>query len=255
MQYRMPQQPFDYVQTYQPDAAQIAAGLQRFMLRVYGYMAFALLLTTAVAVVGYSLAVEQVTPDGQIYLTSFGNAIYTSLLRWVIMLAPLGMIFFLGARMWSMSPGAAQMTLWIFAGLMGLSLSSIFLIYPNTAIFQTAGVAGLMFAGMSFYGYTTKRDLSQFGSYLMMGLFGLIGAMIINIFVGWETLSLLISIVGIVIFLGLTAYDTHRIKNAFGAVMADQAMATRLAVNGALSLYLSFINLFLLLLSLMGGRR
>lgn len=254
MHYRLPQQDFNYTQDYVPDEAQVRAGLQRFMLRVYGYMTFALILTTAVAVTVYTMAVEQITPDA-IYLTDFGNTIYNSWIRWVILLAPLGAVIFMSAKAWSMAPGTAKMMLWAFAGLMGLSLSSIFLIYPNQVIFQVAGIAAAMFGAMSLYGYTTKRDLSGIGSFLIMALFGLIIAMIVNIFLGSGTLSLIISVVGILIFCGLTAYDTNRVKNQFAFVMADEAASTRLAVNGALSLYLSYINLFLLLLSLMGGRR
>ena len=224
------------------------------MLRVYGYMTFALILTTAVAVTTYTMAVEQVTSDG-VYVSEFGNLIYNTWLRWVILLAPLGFIIFMSAKAWSMAPNTAKMMLWVFAGLMGLSLSSIFVIYPNQVIFQTAGIAAAMFGAMSLYGYTTKRDLSGIGGFLLMALIGLIIAMVVNIFLGSGTLSLIISVVGILIFCGLTAYDTNRVKKTFPHVMADESASTRLAVNGALSLYLSFINIFLLLLSLMGGRR
>lgn len=255
MQYQYPQQDFEVYQTYEPDEARVRAGLQRFMLRVYGYMTFALILTTAVAVTAYTMAVDQVTPDGTIYLTDFGNTIYNSWLRWVILLAPLGAVIFMSVKAWSMAPNTARMMLWIFAGLMGLSLSSIFLIYPNQVIFQVAGIAAAMFGAMSLYGYTTKRDLSGIGSFLIMALIGLILSSIVNMFIGSGTFSLIISVVGILIFCGLTAYDTNRVKNQFPHVMADESASTRLAVNGALSLYLSYINLFLLLLSLMGGRR
>ena len=254
MQYQYPQQDYDYSAPYVHDEAQVHAGLQRFMLRVYGYMTFALILTTAVAVTTYTMAVEQVTSDG-VYVSEFGNLIYNTWLRWVILLAPLGFIIFMSAKAWSMAPNTARMMLWVFAGLMGLSLSSIFVIYPNQAIFQTAGIAAAMFGAMSLYGYTTKRDLSGIGGFLLMALIGLIIAMVVNIFLGSGTLSLIISVVGILIFCGLTAYDTNRVKKSYPHVMADEAASTRLAVNGALSLYLSFINIFLLLLSLMGGRR
>ena len=254
MQYQYPQQDFEVFQAYEPDEVQVRAGLQRFMLRVYGYMAFALIITTAVAVTVYTMAVDQVTPQGFV-LTEFGNTIYNSWLRWVILLAPLGAVIFMSAKAWSMAPNTARLMLWVFAGLMGLSLSSIFLFYPNQVIFQVAGVAAAMFGAMSLYGYTTKRDLSGIGSFLIMALIGLIFSSIVNIFIGSGTFSLIISVVGILIFCGLTAYDTNRVKNQFPHVMADEAASTRLAVNGALSLYLSYINLFLLLLSLMGGRR
>lgn len=255
MQYQYPQQEFEVYQAYEPDEARVRAGLQRFMLRVYGYMAFALILTTAVAVSVYTMAVDQIAPDGSVFVSEFGNLIYNTWLRWVILLAPLGAVIFMSAKAWSMSPNTARMMLWIFAGLMGLSLSSIFIIYPNQVIFQVAGVAAAMFGAMSLYGYTTKRDLSGIGSFLIMALIGLIFSSIVNIFVGSDTFSMIISVVGILIFCGLTAYDTNRVKNQFPHVMADEAASTRLAVNGALSLYLSYINLFLLLLSLMGGRR
>ena len=255
MHYRLPQQDLQYYETFQPSEAEVKAGLQRFMLRVYGYMAFALIITTAVAVGVYNMAVVGVDADGTINVTQFGNMIWNTWLRWVVLLAPLGVVIFMSAKAWSMAPATAKMMLWAFAALMGLSLSSIFVIYPNAVIFQVAGVAAAMFGAMSLYGYTTKRNLSSIGGYLIMALIGLIAASIVNIFVGSGTFTLIISAIGVLIFCGLTAYDTNRVKNAYGLVLADEANSTRLAINGALSLYLSYINLFLLLLTLLGGRR
>jgi FtsH-binding integral membrane protein len=171
----------------------------------------------------------------------------------VVMLAPLGMVFFLSARLHAMSVAGAQMAFWSFAALMGLSLSSIFLVYTGTSIARVFFITAAAFGALSLYGYTTKRDLSAMGTFLVMGLFGLIIAMLVNLFLQSTMMQFVISTVGVLIFSGLTAYDTQRIKEMYVAADSSDMMG-RKAVMGALALYLDFINLFTMLLSLLGNR-
>jgi uncharacterized protein len=227
--------------------AAIDEGLRAYMLRVYNLMALGLAITGVVAYGAFVLAVQ----DGQ--LTSFGRAIFTSPLKWVVMLAPLGMVFFLSARVHTMSVAAAQAAFWVFAGLMGLSLSTIFLVYTGASITQTFFVTAAAFGALSLYGYTTKRDLSAMGSFLIMGVFGLILAMIVNIFMQSSALQFAISAIGVLIFSGLTAYDTQRIKEMYFDG-DDVLVSGRKAIMGALQLYLDFINLFTFLLQFLGNR-
>jgi uncharacterized protein len=228
------------------DAA-IDEGLRAYMLRVYNLMALGLAITGVVAYGAFTLAVQ----DNQ--LTAFGQMLFTSPLKWVVMLAPLGMVFFLSARVHTMSVAGAQMAFWIFAGLMGLSLSSIFLVFTGASITQTFFVTAAAFGALSLYGYTTKRDLTAMGSFLVMGVFGLILAMIVNIFMQSSALQFAISAIGVLIFSGLTAYDTQRIKEMY--FEGDDVMVSgRKAIMGALQLYLDFINLFTFLLQFLGNR-
>jgi len=193
-----------------------------------------------------------VTGDGQ--LTAFGQLIYASAFRWIVILAPLAAVMFLSFRIQSMSVGAAQATFWVYAGLVGLSLSTIFLVYTGTSITQTFFATAAAFGGLSLYGYTTRRDLSAFGSFLIMGVIGLLIAMLINIFLQSSALGFAISAIGVLVFAGLTAYDTQKIKEMyFEGDVAD--VAGRKAIMGALRLYLDFINLFMFLLQFMGDRR
>ena len=228
--------------------AVVDEGLRAYMLRVYNLMALGLVITGAVAY----FASQAAFADGQ--LTAFGQAIYVSPLKWVVMLAPLALVFFLSFRIHTMSVGAAQATFWVYAGLMGLSLSSIFLIYTGASIAQTFFVSAAAFGALSLFGYTTKRDLSAMGSFLFMGLIGIIIASIVNIFIGSSALGFAISVLGVLIFVGLTAYDTQKIKEMY-SVNDDGTLAGRKAIMGALTLYLDFINLFLMLLRLFGDRR
>jgi len=222
-------------------AAEIDAGLRSYMLSVYNYMASALALTGIVAMA--------VSTSPTLMQAIFGTG-----LHWIVMLAPIGLVFFLSARIHKMSFGAAQATFWVYAGMMGLSLASIFLVYTGESIARTFFITAGTFGAMSLYGYTTKRDLSGFGSFLIMGLFGLIIAMIVNIFLQSTALDFVISAAGVLIFVGLTAYDTQKIKSIYSE--ADgQTTATKKAIMGALTLYLDFINLFLMLLRLVGERR
>jgi len=224
------------------------AGLRAYMLKVYNYMALALGVTGVAALVTFNMAVT----DGQ--LTEFGTLMFTSPLKWVVMLAPLGLVFFLSAKINSMSVSTAQMTFWVFASLMGISLSTIFLVYTATSIVQTFFITAAAFASLSLYGYTTKRSLSGMGSFLMMGLFGLIIASVVNIFMQSSVMQFAISAIGVLVFAGLTAYDTQKIKNMYDYVSHDETMIGRTAIMGALRLYLDFINLFMFLLSFLGNR-
>ena len=215
-------------------------GLRQHMLRVYNYMALGLVITGIVAFIVGS------TPA--LYVPIFQTP-----LKWVVMLAPLAFVFFFSFRIQSMSSSTAQMTFWAFCAVMGLSLASVFLVFTKTSIAQTFFITAAMFGAISLYGYTTKRDLSKMGSFLMMGLFGIIIAGIVNIFLGSSALQFAISVIGIVVFVGLTAYDTQNIKEQYSENY-DQESNQKLAVFGALSLYLNFVNIFQLLLSLTGQR-
>lgn len=226
----------------------IDQGLRTYMLKVYNLMALGLAITGVAAYLGFNFAVQH----GQ--LTQFGVLLFQSPLRWVVILAPLAAVFFLSFRINSMSVAAAQTTFWVYAALVGLSLSSIFLVYTGQSVVQTFFVTAASFGALSLYGYTTKRDLSAMGSFLIMGLFGLIIASIVNIFLASSALQFAISAIGVLIFAGLTAYDTQRIKELY-LEADDVAVAGRKAIMGALTLYLDFINLFMFLLQFMGNRK
>ncbi|PCI03136.1 MAG: hypothetical protein COB78_11085 [Hyphomicrobiales bacterium] len=224
------------------------AGLRTYMLKVYNYMALALAVTGIAALVTFNMSVS----GGQ--LTEFGTLMFASPLKWVVMLAPLGLVFFLSAKINTMSVSAAQTTFWVFATLIGVSLSTIFLVYTATSIVQTFFVTAAAFASLSLYGYTTKRSLTGMGSFLMMGLFGLIIASVVNIFMQSSAMQFAISAIGVLIFAGLTAYDTQKIKEMYDNVSHDETMMGRAAIMGALKLYLDFINLFMFLLHFLGNR-
>jgi FtsH-binding integral membrane protein len=227
--------------------AAVDLGLRAYMLRVYNLMALGVAITGVAAFAAFQLAFA----DGQ--LTAFGQAIYVSPLKYLIMLAPFAMVLFLSFRIHSMSVSAAQTTFWVYAGLMGLSLSSIMLIYTGQSIVQTFFVTAASFGALSLYGYTTKRSLSAMGSFLVMGLFGLIFASIVNIFLASSALQFAISVIGVLIFAGLTAWDTQRIKEMYFEGDGMEA-AGRKAILGALTLYLDFVNLFLFMLRFLGNR-
>ena len=182
------------------------------------------------------------------------QTIFNTPLAWVVMLAPLGFVFALSFGIHKMSMTTVQALFWSFAVVMGLSMASIFVVYTGTSIARVFFITSGMFAGMSLYGYTTKRDLTGIGSFLMMGLIGLLIAMIVNIFLESTALHFIISAAGVLIFVGLTAYDTQKIKLIYGE-FDDAATATKKAIMGALTLYLDFINLFMMLLRLFGERR
>ena len=227
------------------EAGVVDQGLRDYMLRVYNYMASGLALT---GVVAYATATLATTNEG------FAQLVYGSPLKWVIIFAPLAMVFYLSARINRMSLSAAQISFWVFAALMGLSISSIFLVYTQASIAQVFFITAASFGGLSLWGYTTSRDLSGWGSFLFMGLIGIIIAMLVNLFIASTALQFAVSVIGLLIFAGLTAYDTQQIKEMY-YVGDDGTVAGRKAVMGALRLYLDFINLFMMLLSLFGDRR
>jgi len=223
-------------------------GLRSYMLGVYNYMAGGVALTGVVAYLTYAMAVQ----NGA--LTPFGQTLYTSPLKWVVMLAPLGFVFFLGFRIQKMSIGAAQASFWAFAAVMGLSISSIFLVFTGQSIAQIFFITAATFGALSLYGYTTKRDLSAWGSFLFMGVVGIIIAMVVNIFLQSSALQFAISVIGVLVFAGLTAYDTQRIKDGYYMVAGSAELVAKSAIMGALALYLDFINMFMFLLQLFGNR-
>jgi hypothetical protein len=227
---------------------EIDEGLRAYMLRVYNYMAVALALTGVAAYGTFNLAVS----DGQ--LTQLGALLYASAFRWVVILAPLALVFFLSFRIHRMSVAAAQTTFWVYAALVGISLSTIFMVYTATSITQTFFITAAAFGALSLYGYTTRRDLSAMGAFMAMGLFGLIIAMLVNVFLQSSALQWAVSIMGLIVFSGLTAWDTQKIKNMYDVVAADETMMGRTAIMGALSLYLDFINMFMFLLQFFGNR-
>jgi FtsH-binding integral membrane protein len=187
-------------------------------------------------------------------LTQLGAAMYGSPLKWVIMLAPLAFVFFLSFRVHKMSVGSAQIAFWLFAAVMGLSLSSIFLVYTGQSIVQVFFVTAAAFASLSVWGYTTKKDISGWGSFLFMGVIGIIIAALVNLFLQSSALQFAISAIGVLVFAGLTAYDTQQIKDGYYEIRHDATALAKGAIMGALSLYLDFINMFTSLLSLFGNR-
>ncbi|MBE7183934.1 MAG: Bax inhibitor-1/YccA family protein [Methylobacterium mesophilicum] len=247
----------DPIRNIQPRAAGIGArgeavidqGLRAYMLKVYNLMALGLAITGLAAYGAFSAAV---TPDYQ--LTAFGQLIYASGFRWVVILAPLAMVLFLSFRIHKMSVAAAQTTFWVYAALVGVSLSTVFLVYTGTSITRTFFITAAAFGALSLYGYTTRRDLTAMGSFLIMGVFGLVIAMLVNIFLQSSALQFAISAIGVLVFAGLTAYDTQKIKEMYWEG-DDVLVAGRKAIMGALTLYLDFINLFMFLLQFMGNNR
>ena len=227
------------------------AGLRAHMLRVYNYMVGALALT---GVVAYGVAntpallnlIYQVAPNG---------ALQPTILGWIVMLAPIGLVLLLSMRINHMSQGAAQATFWGYAALVGASLASILIAYTGASVAMTFFVTAGTFGAMSLYGYTTKRDLTGFGSFLFMGLIGLILASLANFFFKSPVMDFVISVIGVLIFTGLTAWDTQKIKNTYYAVGGDVAVVGKAAIMGALALYLDFLNIFLFLLRFLGNRR
>ena len=225
----------------QVEAAEFDVGLRQYMLGVYNYMASGLALTGIVALLLSS------SPDAM-------AAIFGTPLKWVVMLAPLGLVFFLGARLEGMQVSTARTLFWVYAALMGASLSSIFLVYTGQSVARVFFITAAAFGGLSLYGYTTKRNLSAFGSFLVMGLIGLMIASIVNIFLQSSAMAFVISVVGVLVFSGLTAWDTQQIKEMYWEGDGYD-IAAKKSVMGALMLYMDFVNLFLMLLQFFGVRR
>ena len=236
------------------DQAAIDEGLRAYMLKVYNYMTTGLVLTGFIAYFFGKASVEAYLPSGGVILTPLGNTLFNSGLSWIIMLAPLGFVFYLSARINKMSTATAQITFWIFSSIMGLSLASIFIQFTGESITRVFFITSGTFGAMSLYGYTTKRDLTKLGGFLFMGLIGIIIASIVNIFFQSGPMAFAISVIGVLIFVGLTAYDTQNIKNMYHSG-DNEEIGSKKALMGALKLYLDFINLFILLLQLFGQRR
>lgn len=243
-------------------AAQIDEGLRAHMNKVYGLMSGGMVMTAlaAWAISGLATTTDPANAAAQMsngkYLTDLGVLLYTTPLRWVLMFAPLIMVFGFGAVANRLSAAAGQLYFQVFAVLMGVSISWIFLTFTSISIVQTFLATSVAFAGLSLYGYTTKKDLSGWGTFLMMGVIGLIVAMIINIFLQSPAIMFAVSALGVLIFAGLTAYDTQSIKNEYieHARHGDQEWLAKSATMGALRLYLDFINMFMFLLQFMGNR-
>ena len=216
-------------------------GLRNYMVRVYGYMALGLGLTGLVAFFAASSPALMM-------------AIFTTPLKWVVMFAPFGMVLLLSARIGSMPFSTAQMLFWGYAGLMGLSLSSIFLVFTGESIARLFFISASVFGAMSLYGYTTRKDLTAFGSFLLMGVVGIVIASLVNLFLHSSAMQLMISVIGVLVFTGLTAYDTQQIKESYFESDSHE-LAGKKAIIGALQLYLDFVNLFISLLHLFGDRR
>jgi len=234
------------------EAGVVDQGLRSYMLQVYNYMTIGLLITGAAAIGMFQLAFDQV--GGQLVPTALGQALYGSPLMWVVVLAPVALVFVLSFGVQRMSVPTAQIVFWVYAALVGVSLATIFVVYTAESITRVFFITAATFGAMSLWGYTTKRDLTGMGSFLFMGLIGIIIASIVNIFLGSTALQFAISVIGVLVFTGLTAYDTQKIKEMY-YVGDDGTVAGRKAIMGALSLYLDFINLFLMLLRLFGSSR
>ncbi|MGL4637024.1 MAG: Bax inhibitor-1/YccA family protein [Beijerinckiaceae bacterium] len=249
------------------DQAAIDQGLRSYMLGIYNHMVIGLAITALVAIGVSMMAITgnpagaaknaagaAITLGGGRFLTQFGYMLFATPLKWVVMLAPLAFILVLSWRFDRMSVPALMGTFWAFAAVMGISMGSIFLIYKLGSIAQVFFITAASFAGLSLIGYTTKKDLSGMGKFLMMGLIGLMIASIVNIFMQASALQFAINVIGVLVFAGLTAYDTQRLKNDYYEIAGDATMIARASIAGALSLYLNFINMFQMLLSLFGNR-
>lgn len=257
------------------EAAAIDAGLRAYMLHVYNYMMLGLAITGLAALGIYLLGVtgslenashfirgSRVFPvtagtavqSHDILLTTIGYAVFVSPLKWAVIFAPLGLVFVLSFGIERMRPATAQLLFWIYAALVGLSLGAIFLVFTHTSVVRVFFVTAAAFGALSLWGYTTKRDLTGMSSFLMMGLAGIIIAGLVNLVLGSNMVQLMVSIIGVLVFAGLTAWDTQRLKNEYIYGAMEGEVAERSAIMGALSLYLNFINMFTLLLQLLGQR-
>ena len=238
-------------------SAAIDAGLRAYMLRVYNYMAAGVALTGVVAYFAFQAAGGdgiRLVPGGIVGATAFGQMILGGFTPILLMLVTLGIVFFLSFRVHTLAPSTAFGLFMLYAGLLGLALMSVLVVYTGSSVARTFFISAASFGALSLYGYTTQRDLSPIGSFLIMGVFGILLASLVNIWLGSQGLAFAISVIGVLIFAGLTAYDTQRIKEMYSSY-DDGTVAGRKAVMGALTLYLDFINMFLFLLRLFGDRR
>jgi FtsH-binding integral membrane protein len=241
-----------FMQSSDAASAQIDAGLRSYMLGVYNYMTTALGVTGLVAF-GTKMLTTETGPDGATYVNGLGALLFGTPMMWVVALAPLAMVFWLSAGIHRMSVPKAQTLFYVFAGLMGLSLTSVLFVYTGASVARAFFITAGAFSALSLYGYTTKRDLGPLGAFLIIGVFGLILASLVNIFVQSQGAEFLISIVGVLLFAGLTAYDTQKIKSMYMASDSHE-VAQRKSIHGAMALYLDFINMFLFILRLFGNR-
>ncbi|MDB5720721.1 MAG: Bax inhibitor/YccA family protein [Alphaproteobacteria bacterium] len=225
----------------------VDAGLRSYMLSVYNYMTSGVLLTGIVALL--------MVQSGAVYSLFDPATGRASPLAWIVMLAPLGLVFWLSFGINRMSSTTAKAVFWLYAALLGASLSTVLLVYTASSVASTFFATAAGFASLSLWGYTTKRDLSGMGSFLLIGLVGLLVAMVINMFIPSGPMGFAISVIGVLLFAGLTAYDTQTIKSIYFTVRGDSELAAKSAVMGALKLYLDFINMFMFLLRLFGDRR
>jgi FtsH-binding integral membrane protein len=223
------------------------AGLRSYMLKVYNYMASGVLLTGIVALLFANSSL--------INLVANPATGQPTILFWIALFAPLGIVLALSWGINRISASTAQILFWVYAALVGVQFSTLFLVYTGTSIAQTFFAVAAAFMGLSLYGYTTKRDLSGMGTFLVMGVVGLLIAMLINMFLQSPAMNLAISAIGVLLFAGLTAYDTQKIKSIYFAVAGQGEAMAKSAISGALTLYLDFINMFLFLLRFMGDRR
>ena len=234
------------------DRAAVDQGLRAYMIRIYNYMAMGVALTGVVSWLTFNAAVTETA--GKLALTPFGQTLYSGPVTIILFLGTLGLVFGISWMIEKIQPATALMLFMLYAALLGLMLSSVFLAYTGTSITRVFFISAAAFGGLSLWGYTTQRDLSAMGTFLMMGVFGLVIAMVVNIFLKSSGLDFVISAAGVLIFAGLTAWDTQKIKEMYD-VNDDGTAAGRKSVMGALTLYLDFINLFLFLLRFMGDRR
>ena len=249
--------PFRYgaqPQGYAGTQVEVDQGLRSFMLGVYNNMVVGLGISGLVAL-GLNMLAVAGYQGSKPMLSPFGQFLYTSPFKWVLMLAPLAFIFIFSFRLDKMSAASARTMFWVFAAVMGASMSTILLLYTGGSVVQVFFLTAASFGALSLFGYTTKRDLSAMGSFLIMGLIGVILASIVNLFLASSALQFAISVLGVLIFAGLTAYDTQKLKEMYLYSGLDSEGAAKLSVNGALTLYLDFINMFQFLLSLVGDRR
>jgi FtsH-binding integral membrane protein len=226
-------------------------GLRAYMIKIYIYMMAALVVTGVTA--WFAAGSEALL--SAMYVVQDGVIVGTKPLAWIVMLAPLGLVVFLTLGMQRMSLLTAQVSFWIYAALVGLSLTTIFIIFTGESIARVFFITASVFAAMGLYGYTTKRDLTASGSFFLMGLFGIIIASLVNLFLKSSGLQFAISIIGILVFIGLTAYDTQKLKQMYYELSQSGEMVEKITILGALTFYLDFINLFLSFLNILGQRR
>lgn len=233
--------------------AQIDQGLRTYMLGVYNNMVIGLAITGVAALGIFMLSRAGVTPSGRPIMSDFGKVLFGSPLKWVVAFAPLAVVMFLSFRIHAMSAAAARATFWLYSALVGTSLAVLFFVFTGQSVVRVFFITAASFGALSLWGYTTRKDLTGMGSFLIMGLFGLMLASIVNLFLGSTGMQFAISLLGVLIFAGLTAYDTQKIKEMYFEGHAPE-MAAKLSIYGALTLYMDFLGMFQMLMSLLGDR-